>query len=70
MHSTNAEAFQNLQEHDLLQDPLCFEMYQAFSGLFNVKDCHRALKFNNGDIEIAVQWLIEEKSKPEKENHL
>jgi uncharacterized UBP type Zn finger protein len=56
-----------MPDHELLKEPLCQEMYQAFSGLFTVQDCHKALKFNNNDIEVAVQWLIDDKSKPKNE---
>lgn len=49
-----ADPQQEMSETELHQDPLCQEMFMAFSGLFPIKDCYRALKFNNNDIEIAV----------------
>lgn len=36
-------------------------MYYAFSGYFKPKDCSRALKFNESDIEAAAAWLVNEK---------
>jgi accessory colonization factor AcfC len=59
-----------MHDHELFAEPLCLELYQAFSGLFSIKDCQRALKLNNDDIEVSVQWMLEEKSKPDRENHL
>jgi hypothetical protein len=39
-------------------------MYQTFSGFFKVADCARALKYNKSDIELAANWLVAEKEKP------
>ena len=48
-----------------MKDDLVSEMYYAFSGLFKVSDCARALKYNKNDIEAAANWLVAEKEQPD-----
>ena len=54
----------NQSEFEMLKQPLVKEMYQTFSGFFKVPDCARALKYNKNDIELAANWLVAEKEKP------
>jgi len=48
-----------------MKDALVSEMYFAFSGLFRLSDCARALKYNKNDIESAANWLVAEKEQPD-----
>ena len=51
----------SLKDSELMKDALVSEMYYAFSGLFKINDCARALKSNKNDIEAAANWLVAEK---------
>ena len=51
----------SLKDSELMKDALVSEMYYAFSGLFKINDCARALKYNKNDIEAAANWLVAEK---------
>jgi len=54
-----------IKDNELMKDALVSEMYFAFSGLFKLSDCARALKYNKNDIEAAASWLVAEKEQPD-----
>jgi len=63
--SNTTDHFSSLKEAELMKDELVTEMYYAFSGLFKITDCARALKYNKNDIEAAANWLVAEKEQPD-----
>jgi hypothetical protein len=56
----------NLDEinlEDLKDNTLVVELYESFGSLFSMKECSNAFKFNQQDIVMAAQWLIDEGEK-------
>lgn len=56
--------FLSMSEPQLFDMPIVHEMFEAFSGFYNIMRCALALQHNNDDIHDAGQWLIEEKDTP------
>lgn len=56
--------FLSMSEAQLFEMPIVNEMFETFSGFYNIKRCALALQHNNDDIHDAGQWLIDEKDKP------
>lgn len=56
--------FLSMSEPQLFDMPIVYEMYETFSGFYNIKRCALALQHCNDDIHEAGQWLIEEKDVP------
>lgn len=53
-----------MSEAQLFEMPIVNEMYETFSGFYNIKRCALALQHNDDDIHDAGQWLIDENDKP------
>jgi len=45
---------------ELRENDLVMEMWSSFGGYFTPQECNRALRSQNGEIEDAVNWLVEE----------
>ena len=56
--------FLSMTEPELFDMPIVHEMFETFSGFYNIKRCALALQHNDEDIHDAGQWLIEGKDAP------
>lgn len=56
--------FLSMTEAQLFDMPIVHEMFETFSGFYNIKRCAVALQHNNDDIHDASEWLIAEHDAP------
>lgn len=53
-----------MTEQQLFQIPIVREMKHAFADFFSIKDCAKALKMHDDDIEEAAAWLCAQGENP------
>ena len=59
-----AQELEQMTEYDLFQIPIVREMKHAFADFFSIRDCAKALKMHDDDIEEAAAWLCAQGENP------
>ena len=59
-----AQELEQKTENELYQIPVVREMKEAFADFFSIRDCAKALKMHDDDIEEAAAWLCEQGENP------
>ena len=54
----------------MYQIPIVKEMKHAFADFFSIRDCAKALKLHDDDIEEAAAWLCEQGDNPSVKWHI
>ena len=59
-----AQELEQMTEHELFKIPIVQEMKHSFADFFPIRDCAKALKMHDDDIEEAAAWLCAQGENP------